>query len=444
MAIKRVHYFDQMSLVESDFTDEQRYHVDMRRRINRLFHAFGIAEGLQVIRSGARQVTVKAGFAIDREGREIGLDADRVVDLGNASQFPANTAVSVIVSYQEAQSDPSTKGAPGNTRVTETAAVSAVITTPPTDGTVIRLARFVLTSGADVPGNPNDEIDGGVRQAAGSKLGVGTVTETHLVPSLVNKINAAVASIEGVANPGGNVDIVGQGAIAIDTDVANARVTITEAHSPRTDNPHSTTVAQLQAVSVNGGTITGGLQATGNLGVGVAPSSRLHIGGAAPTMRLSDGTQAAGRVLASDANGNGIWKGRTGAYFASTSDMGIGPFTAQITPSKIADLLTFAKSSADSTIEVTLNARGNSAGLAASTGILFQVRVDSNPPAFGNESVMSDSITSQVIGLFAVFQGLAAGSHTVSLFCRTLSGLSTNVFFESGDLGGRVVVKETF
>jgi hypothetical protein len=444
MPVKRVHYFDQMSLIESDFSDEQRYHVDMRRRINRLFHAFGLAEGLQVIRSGARQITVKAGLAIDRDGREIVLETDRVLDLSNAGQFPANTTVFVTAAYQEAQSDPSTKGAPGNTRVTESASVSAVAAPPPTDGTLIRLARFVMTGGGDVPGNPNDEIDGGVRQAAGSKIGAGAVAETHLVPSLVNKINAAVASIEGVANPGGNVDIVGQGAIKIDTDVANARVTISETHSTRTDNPHSTTAAQLQVVSVNGGTITGGLQVTGNLGVGVAPSSRLHIGGAAPTMRLSDGTQAAGRVLASDANGSGTWKDRTSAYFASSSDLGLGPFTAQITPSKIADLVTFTKASADSTIEVTLNARGNTAGLAASTGILFQVRVDNNPPAFGNEAVMSDLFTSQFISLFAVFQGLAAGSHTVSLFCRTLSGLSTNIFLESGDLGGRVVVKETF
>ena len=36
MSIKRLHYFDRQFLVEADFTDEQQYHLDMRRRLNRL------------------------------------------------------------------------------------------------------------------------------------------------------------------------------------------------------------------------------------------------------------------------------------------------------------------------------------------------------------------------------------------------------------------------
>jgi hypothetical protein len=444
MPVTRVHYFDQMSLVESDFSDEQRYHVDVRRRINRLFHSFGIAEGLQVIRSGARQVTVKAGFAIDRDGREIVLETDRVLDLSNAGQFPANTTVFVTAVYQETLSDPSTKGAPGNTRVTESASVSAVTTPPPTDGTVIRLARFVMTGGGDVPGNTNDEIDGGVRQAAGSKIGAGAVAESHLVPSLVTKINAAVASIEGVANPGGNVDIVGAGAIAIDTDVANARVTINEAHSPRTDNPHSTTAAQVQAVSLSGGTMTGALQVNGNLGAGLAPTSRLHVGGAPPVLRIVDGTQAAGRLLASDANGTATWKKRAADYFANTTTVSGGPVTVTSAPTKVADFLTFTKSGADSTIEVTMSGRASGGGTSGSTGLLFQIRVDNNPPTVGNDAAILDTPSLQFITTFAVFQGLAAGTHTVSVFCRTQGGSSTNVSLDVGNLGGRVIVKETF
>src|SRR5262245_10015790 len=222
MPIKRVRYYDQQSLVEPDFTDEQRYHVEMRRRINRLFHSFGIADGLQVIRSGSKQVTVKAGLAIDRDGREIVLDADRVLDLSNAGQFPPNGTVFVTAAYGETPSDPSTRGAPGSTRITEGAAVVAVTTPPPTDGSVIRLCRFVMTAAGDVPGNPNDEIDNAVRVAAGSKLGAGSVVDSNLAAPLLAKINTAIASIEGVANPGGNVDLVNAGAIAITTDAANA------------------------------------------------------------------------------------------------------------------------------------------------------------------------------------------------------------------------------
>src|SRR5262249_157293 len=110
-----MHYFDQQFLVDSDFTDEQSYHVAMRRRINKAFHSFGITDGLQVVRSGSRQVTVKAGGAIDRDGREAVLDADQTLNLSNASQFPAGATVFVTIAYTEAQTDPSTAtGAPGN------------------------------------------------------------------------------------------------------------------------------------------------------------------------------------------------------------------------------------------------------------------------------------------------------------------------------------------
>jgi hypothetical protein len=33
MPVKRLHYFDHQFLVEADFTDEQAYHVGMRRRL---------------------------------------------------------------------------------------------------------------------------------------------------------------------------------------------------------------------------------------------------------------------------------------------------------------------------------------------------------------------------------------------------------------------------
>ena len=45
MAIKRLRYFDNQFLVEADFTDEQKYHLEMRRRLNRALHSFGIAAG---------------------------------------------------------------------------------------------------------------------------------------------------------------------------------------------------------------------------------------------------------------------------------------------------------------------------------------------------------------------------------------------------------------
>jgi hypothetical protein len=251
MAIKRLHYYDQQFLVESDFTDEQKYHVDMRRRLSRVLHTFGIAEGLEVQRTGNRQVTVKAGTAVDSNGREIVLEADQIVDLSNLTTFPPSTTVFVTIAYQEGQTDPSTAtGAPGSTRFTEAPVVQPGTTAPPTDGTVVRLARFDKTAGGDVPGNPNDLLDGGVRGSVSARIAPGAIDEVNLAAALAAKINtpAGIATVDGVSNPGGNVDLVPANAIQVTPNDTTKKITIGETHSARVDNPHATTAAQLGAL----------------------------------------------------------------------------------------------------------------------------------------------------------------------------------------------------
>jgi hypothetical protein len=249
MAIKRLHYYNQQFLVESDFTDEQTYHLDMRRRLSRVLHTFGIGEGLEVQRTAAnRQVTVKAGTAIDASGREIVLDADQVVDLGDLTAFPPSATVFITIAYQEAQTDDSTAtGAPGKTRVTEAPAVQATTTAPPADGTVIRLARFDKTAAGDVPGNPNDFFDGGVRQPAGAKIAPGAVDFVNLSAALASKINtqSAVVSVDGVSSPGGNIDLVAANAVQLTPNNAARTITIGESHSSIVGNPHNTNASQL-------------------------------------------------------------------------------------------------------------------------------------------------------------------------------------------------------
>ena len=43
---RRVHYFDHQFLRVEDFTDEQAYHLEMRRAHNRMLHSPGVAHGL--------------------------------------------------------------------------------------------------------------------------------------------------------------------------------------------------------------------------------------------------------------------------------------------------------------------------------------------------------------------------------------------------------------
>ncbi|HEV8345121.1 MAG TPA: hypothetical protein VGQ16_01040 [Vicinamibacterales bacterium] len=253
MAIKRLHYYDQQFLVEADFTAEQRYHLDMRRRLSRVLHTFGIADGLEVARTGTRQVTVRAGTAIDNTGRELVVEADQILDLSNLTNFPGSATVFVTIAYQEAQTDPSTAtGAPGNTRFTEAPLVQATSVPPaaggpPTDGSVVILARFVKTTTGDVPGNLNDLLDSGVRQSVSSKIGPGAIAETNLAAALAAKINtpSGIVSIDGVNNPGGNIDLIPANAVTLTPNNTNKTITIGESHSAISGNPHNTTAAQL-------------------------------------------------------------------------------------------------------------------------------------------------------------------------------------------------------
>jgi hypothetical protein len=231
MAIKRPRYFDHQFLIEADFTAEQQYHLGMRRRLNRLLYSPGIVEGLAVQKTAAKVVTVQPGVAIDRSGQEIIVEENRVIDLSNAALFPANATVFITAAYQELETEPSTAtGAPGNTRFTELPLVQAVTTPPPTDGSVIRLASFRLDAAANVPGNVADLLDGGVR-----------------LPVL-SRTERGLASLDGVSNAQGNIDLAPAQSIVIVPDDANNRITIGESHSARTDNPHATTAAQIQAL----------------------------------------------------------------------------------------------------------------------------------------------------------------------------------------------------
>jgi len=63
----------------------------------------------------------------------------------------------------------------------------------------------------------------------------------------------AIRSVDGVRNDGGDIDLIQANAITITSDDANNRITIGETHSARTDNPHNVTAAQMGGlVSVDG------------------------------------------------------------------------------------------------------------------------------------------------------------------------------------------------
>ena len=80
--VQRLRYFDGEYLRSYDFTDEQTYHIEMRRLMNLKLHLHGIVYGLEIVQdqdsvpsSGIYFFSVAAGMAIDQSGREIVVPA---------------------------------------------------------------------------------------------------------------------------------------------------------------------------------------------------------------------------------------------------------------------------------------------------------------------------------------------------------------------------------
>lgn len=124
----------------------------------------------------------------------------------------------------------------------------------------------ITSSGGGGGGVPPDNsvttakiVDGAVTE---DKLAKDSVTSGKIVDNAVSvgKIQPDVlSSVDGVANDGGNVDLVPKNAITIAPNDTSNNITIGEDHSSKTNNPHSVTAAQAGAlVSVDGVSNAGG------------------------------------------------------------------------------------------------------------------------------------------------------------------------------------------
>jgi hypothetical protein len=98
-AISRVNYFSGEALLTADFRCEQKYHIDMRERLSRGLLSPGILSGLDVEWVfDSESVTVRAGEALDVEGRLIVLAQDTVVPLSGLVDGTQNF---LTISYAE-------------------------------------------------------------------------------------------------------------------------------------------------------------------------------------------------------------------------------------------------------------------------------------------------------------------------------------------------------
>ncbi|WP_448573736.1 tail fiber domain-containing protein [Trichothermofontia sp.] len=113
---KRIRYFDGQFLKDQDFIDEQKYHIDRQRRHQRFLYVSGIVDGLEVTAGSPENpdtpdlVTVAAGTALDRDGRQLVLGSRRQVSLGAVRDRQQTIQVYLVIQYGEVGSDPEQAG----------------------------------------------------------------------------------------------------------------------------------------------------------------------------------------------------------------------------------------------------------------------------------------------------------------------------------------------
>jgi hypothetical protein len=162
--IKRLNYFDHQFLHATDFADEQNYHLNMRRRHNRVLHTSGIAEGLEVsFNQGESKVSIQPGTAYDGNGREIVILDKTDVDL---QSLPNDTTAYLTIKYGEHPDNTvNAAGVAGDTRMTETPVIEFT-NSAPSNPTLSLILAVVARKGKLI-----DSLDLTQRPIAGAKAG---------------------------------------------------------------------------------------------------------------------------------------------------------------------------------------------------------------------------------------------------------------------------------
>ena len=203
---KRLRYFTYQFLEEPDFTDEQKYHIDRRRRHNRYMHTPGVAgDGMVVTKAGPMLLDVSDGTAYDDLGREIVLTGTSI-DLSVELTAPAdNATVHISILYKQIESDPQTS-APASvidpyTRWTEAPILLARTSTDPVTPNEVLLAIVTLQGGTLPTSDVNGTVYSTGRQSAGTAIGDGTITSAKLAPDVNQTISDSATHLSDTSNP---------------------------------------------------------------------------------------------------------------------------------------------------------------------------------------------------------------------------------------------------
>jgi hypothetical protein len=153
----RLRYYNGQFLDETDFNDEQNYHLDRRMFHNKHLHTAGIIKGFAIERKDSNQIIARAGLALDSLGRELILRDDVPLDYNGKAGSPC----CVWIEYSEKPTEYQNKPDAGTaTRVEENVTLYVAPDFPTnTEKAYVKLARFTLTDTGLIP-DVNGDLDG--------------------------------------------------------------------------------------------------------------------------------------------------------------------------------------------------------------------------------------------------------------------------------------------
>jgi len=157
--IKRLNYFTGQFLEAVDFSDEQSYHIEMRRRLNASLRGPGILDGgfkvdikNQSTDTAPAIITVGAGLGVDNLGQELVIlsPLEKEIPLNDLNTYKGKT-VAVYLGYQQVETDSKTStDASGITRWTERPKITLQSAADSAPADMVRLENIIVDQNGQI------------------------------------------------------------------------------------------------------------------------------------------------------------------------------------------------------------------------------------------------------------------------------------------------------
>jgi hypothetical protein len=105
--LERLHFFNGQRLAAKDLELEQKYHLRVRRLLNRGLYSAGVVNGLEVSKVDPKHVKVTTGMALDPRGREVILLSDAMLRVPAGLPTAPAPGYFLVIHYNE-ETEPGT------------------------------------------------------------------------------------------------------------------------------------------------------------------------------------------------------------------------------------------------------------------------------------------------------------------------------------------------